>query len=242
MDKITYKLLVILIISVSHIGCQYHCDNFKNNEIKIYGIDVSHYQNEFSKIDWVKVASNKSPKIQFAYIRSTMGSNGVDTAFIYNFKNAQINNIKVGVYHYYRPNETALKQFQNFKKNNKNIGTLPPVLDIEEKSTFTIKKLRSELLVFLKLIEEEYQTKPIIYTHQKFYNLYLRTHFYEYDFWIARHNGIKEKPKNNSLQKEPFLIDKTCPVIWQYSENGLINGVNGYVDLNIANSIFWEMK
>ena len=65
-------------------------------------------------------------------------------------------------------------------------------------------------------------------------------YFDNYDFWIARQNGINNYPDNNQPKKEPFLFDQKCPLIWQYSGTGSINGVKGKVDLNITNQIFWE--
>ena len=229
---LTWHILIVLS------SCNTFCPSFKENNETIYGIDVSHYQNEKAKIDWLKVSQNKNPKIEFAYIRSTMGSNGKDTAFQYNYENAIKNQIPVGVYHYYRPNENAKSQFDNFATHNTKIGNLPPVIDIEQKSKFGNKKLIQELSVFLELIEQNY-TKPIIYTQQKFYNMYLRNQFKEYDFWIARQSGIENSPKNNQPQKEPILLDNRCPLIWQYSGTGTISGIKGKVDLNITNNIFW---
>ena len=235
--KIFFFTLNILILCA---GCTHHCSSFKESEIKIYGLDVSHYQDEFSQINWIEVSNNSNPKIDFTYIRTTMGADGIDTAFQYNYENAKKNNIKIGVYHYYRPNENSKQQFENFSKNNKEIGELPPMDDIEEKGNIGVKKIREELSLFLKLIEEEYGIRPIIYAPQKFYNLYLRNHFNNYDLWIARQNGINQYPENNNPKTEPFLFDKKCPLIWQYSGTGSVNGIEGKVDLNITNQIFWE--
>ncbi|MAQ69725.1 MAG: hypothetical protein CMD23_01345 [Flavobacteriales bacterium] len=219
-------------------ACNALCPSFKEKKKKTYGIDVSHYQNEKSKINWYEVSQNKNPKIEFAYLRSTMGSNGQDTAFQYNYENAKKQKIAIGIYHYYRPNEDAQAQFENFATYNIKTGDLPPVIDIEQKSKFGNKKLLKELSIFLKLIEENY-TKPIIYTQQKFYNMYFRNQFKEYDFWIARQSGIEKSPENNQPNKEPILLDNRCPLIWQYSGTGTINGIEGKVDLNITHSQFW---
>jgi len=62
----------------------------------------------------------------------------------------------------------------------------------------------------------------------------------EYDFWIARQSGITKEPKNNKPQKEPFLIDLKCPLIWQFSGTGTINGIQGQVDLNIMKEEIWK--
>tara|TARA_Y100001968_G_scaffold328058_1_gene374419 strand:+ start:840 stop:1466 length:627 start_codon:yes stop_codon:yes gene_type:complete len=206
-------------------------------DTKIYGIDISHYQDNKGRINWKKVSQNTNPKITFAYIRTTMGKDGIDKAFQYNFKEAQKNGIKVGVYHYYRPNENSLEQFENFLKNTPEVGDLPPVLDIEEKSKFGPKNLRQGIDNFLKLVERKYQQKAIIYAHQRFYNTYLRNKFSQHEIWIARQNGFKTKPENNEMKKEPFLFDGRCPLIWQYSGTGTIDGIHGYVDLNIMRTL-----
>ena len=100
--------LILALISIFN-HCNEPCPSFKKSEIKIYGIDVSHYQNQNEKINWTKVSENKDLKVSFAYIRSTMGKDGVDTAFKYNIKNAKKNKIKTGIYHYYRPDEKAIE-------------------------------------------------------------------------------------------------------------------------------------
>lgn len=231
-----YFLSLFIIISISF-SCNRNCDFLESNT---YGIDVSHYQNDINKIDWLEVSKNTNPKISFAYLRSTMGKNGIDSAFTYNFKETKKNNIKRGIYHYFRPNENGLEQFQNFHKNNSELGDLPPVIDIEKRCELGGKKLKSELTIFLKKIEETYGIKPIIYTPQKFYNIYFLFDFQEYEFWIARQHGITKYPNNNKTHKEPILFDNRCPIMWQYSGTGNINGINGFVDLNIANRLNWS--
>ena len=234
------KIIFILLISILSFKCSQHCDSFKNSPNLIYGIDVSHYQNENSIIDWNLVANKNNPKITFAYIRTTMGKDGTDNTFNYNFNEAKKIGLKVGVYHYYRPNENSNEQFENFINNNPSLGDLPPVVDIEEKSLFSTKQLLTEILNFLILIEKNYGIKPIIYTPQRFYNTYLRNQFKNYDFWIARQNGYKNPPDNNQMKKEPVLLDLRCPLIWQYSGTGHINGIKGNVDLNVIKKPIWE--
>jgi len=226
-------------IILTNLGCMKNCESFKNNDEVLYGIDVSHYQSQKNIINWKLVSENKNPKVSFAYIRTTMGKDGRDKAFEYNFQEAKKYGIKVGVYHYYRPNENSTEQIENFFKHTNNIGDLPPVLDIEEKSRFGARNLRNGLLNFLQLIENKYGVKPIIYAHQRFYNTYLRNKFSEYDIWIARQNGHTNFPDNNSMKKEPILLDNKCPKIWQYSGTGTVNGINGNVDLNVIHDAIW---
>ncbi len=241
MKSISFLCFMFMISSIN-MSCFKNCQSFKNNDKVLYGIDVSHYQNEKNKINWELVSKHNDPKISFAYIRTTMGKDGKDEAFEYNFKEAKKYGIKVGVYHYYRPNENSTEQVDNFLNNNKNIGNLPPVLDIEEKSRFGSNNLREGLLNFLRLIENQYGVKPIIYAHQRFYNTHLRNKFPEYEIWIARQNGYKKFPDNNSMKKEPILLDEKCPKIWQYSGTGTVSGIDGNVDLNVTHDSIWTNK
>ena len=114
------KNIFIILSILSIIGCRNNCASFKKNDSKIYGLDVSHYQNIPTNINWEKVVEFENPKIDFVYIRTTMGTNGVDAAFDYNFKEATKHQLAVGVYHYYRPNEGAEDQL---KKAYNDLGT-----------------------------------------------------------------------------------------------------------------------
>ena len=77
---------IILLITICLCGCKKSCKSFIHNKSNIYGVDVSHYQNAIQDINWQNVAKNSTPKIEFAYIRSTMGRDGVDKAYKYNFR------------------------------------------------------------------------------------------------------------------------------------------------------------
>ena len=58
------------------------------------GIDVSVWN---GTIDWKKV---KTAGIQFAMLRGGYGTNGKDSKFEQNYKNAKAVGIPIGVYHY----------------------------------------------------------------------------------------------------------------------------------------------
>lgn len=231
--------ILLSTIAILNIHCQSECIQFKDSTSQLFGIDVSKYQTDQSRINWLEVNNHISPKITFAYIRSTMGKDSIDQDFQYNFKNAKINNLKVGIYHFYRPDEDPLEQFEHFRKNNIEIGDLPPVLDFETIGKIGSKSVINGVQKWLKLVEDTYHVKPIIYTTQRFYNIYLLGRFQEYNIWIARQHGITSSPENNQFTQEPMLLDDKCPIIWQYSGTGTINGINPIVDLNISKNKFW---
>ncbi|MCK5815423.1 MAG: glycoside hydrolase family 25 protein [Flavobacteriaceae bacterium] len=192
----------------------------------IFGLDVSQYQ---SKINWAKVKTSKHP-IKFVFIRSSMGKNGKDSEFQYNWKNAKKYNYIRGAYHYYRPNENSTKQFNNFSSIvHLSSGDFPPVLDIERKSVFGKKKLREGVLNWLKLAEAHYGIKPIIYTGQSFYEKNLKGYVDGYQLWIAAYSG-KHKVKK---------IDWT---FHQFTEKAVVLGIEGKVDGNDFNGTMTELK
>lgn len=196
-------------------------NSFTNNLI---GIDVSHFQ---GRINWSKVGLiNDSTSLAFVILRATMGKNSVDKRFEENWNSVKDSTIVMGAYHYYRPNENSTKQANNFIANvNLNTGDIIPILDIEKHSSIqSVSRLRKGLLNWLKIIEEHYGVKPIIYTGDNFYNTYLnKPEFIKYPKWIANYNHISS----------PGTSDWD---IWQFSDAVKVDGINELVDLNILAS------
>ena len=89
------EYFIFCIIIIFQISCKNKCLSFKTNPNKFYGIDVSQYQDANSKVDWGLISSNTNPKIDFAFIRSTMGVDGLDQSFKENVQLAQKHNIKI---------------------------------------------------------------------------------------------------------------------------------------------------
>lgn len=186
----------------------------------LYGIDVSEYQ---GVINWKKVSTeNSSYKVDFVLIRATAGQNHRDRFYTSNWRESKKNSLVRGAYHYYRPNENSSKQAENFIGNVKlNSGDLPPVLDIEHLSKIqSMKSLKLGILNWLNIIEKHYGIKPILYTGTHFYRDYLND-FTKYPLWIANYNQV-----DNPLSEKEWIM-------WQFSDEGLISGISGPVDLDL---------
>ena len=196
---------------------------FKIYNSNIYGVDFSHYQ---GCINWKDLKNiHDSTPISFVFLRATMGAIRRDKYFKYNWKESRKRGVTVGAYHYYRPNENSTKQANNFIKNVKLVkGNLPPVLDIEKLPRHqSIKNMKIGLKNWLNIIERHYGVKPIIYTGDTFYKKYLSSgEFDNYILWIANFNKINH-PKTDRW------------TIWQFSDKGIIKGVNEKVDFNVFN-------
>lgn len=189
----------------------------------IHGIDVSYYQ---GKIDWQKVSKmdEDGVKIDFAFIKATEGILSVDPYFQRNWREAAKSGIRVGAYHFFRPQKSGLWQ-ANFFLQTVNIekGDLPPVVDVEGLDGVSPEKMRKELNAFIIRVEQRAKVKPIIYTGLKFYKSYLERYYQDYPFWVAHYHQPKLK------------LDDKAWKFWQHSDKATINGINHVVDFNAFN-------
>lgn len=183
------------------------------------GIDVSHYQGE---IDWDAVAQTKL--VSYVYIKSSEGESLVDDYYRANIEGARRAGLKVGSYHYYRPDANADMQFGNLVSQVKRSEQdLAPIIDIEKRGNKPDGDFIASFRDFLQRVEKHYGCKPVIYTFQNFYNRYLSGHFKGYRMMIARYR-----------EDEPTLDDGEPYTAWQYTQRGKIEGIRGYVDRSMV--------
>jgi lysozyme len=203
-----------------------------NNLDKTFGFDISHYQNK-EDIKWDSLSiGNKTIPLEFVVMRATMGNRNADKNFDEFWASAKEHNLIRGAYHFYRADEDPIIQANNFLENVKlESGDLPPVLDIEKiPRTKSRKKLIEDLKVWCKIVEETYGEKPIIYTYYHYYKDFLRGEFDDYPIWLANYNDVPEPSPEDQWQ------------FWQFTENGIVYGINSKIDLNIYNGGVWSLK
>ena len=198
---------------------------------EIHGIDISHYQ---GKIDWeqLKNAMIKGCPVRFVIIKSTEGSSRLDENFRENFNQARDFGFIRGVYHFWSNKSTAREQAYYFLDQVHLMdGDLPPVLDIEHKpADKSVEDFQRDVLTWLHIVEDKYHAKPIIYTYYKFKEQYLSAPVFEdYPYWIAHYYVDKVQYKG----KWKF---------WQHTDVGKLPGIKGYVDFNIYNGSYYELK
>jgi lysozyme len=189
---------------------------------EVHGIDVSRYQ---GRIEWDKISKYKKSgkKVKFAFIKATEGFSIVDSHFERNWKLSKEYGILRGAYHFYRPEESPEKQAEAFLKNVKiEKGDLPPVIDLEITSGKSSKEICLGVKKWMEIIEGQTCMKPIIYTNSRYYDKHLSGFFSNNLIWIARY-------ENSSIS----LKDSTHWSFWQHSENGILEGIEGKVDLNV---------
>lgn len=212
-----YTLSVLLLTVVAGISCAQVTVNGSSANLIYDGIDVSSYQKD---IDWSATAKDKN--IKFVYVKATEGATYRSRHYQYNIENARQYGIHVGAYHFFRPNVPVEKQFRNFttvvKKEDQD---LIPLIDVEVRgNNLTVKALVDSVLAFADKLEDYYGCKPMIYTGHAFYNSYLSGKIPGYPLFIARYSKV-----------EPRLTGGANWVLWQFSEKGVIAGIDHAVDL-----------
>lgn len=203
-----------------------------NNLDKTYGFDVSHYQNK-EDIKWDSLSiGNKTIPLEFVVMRATMGNKSADKHFDEFWEMAKKHDLIRGAYHFYRADEDPVIQANNFLANVKlESGDLPPILDIEKiPKRKTNKKLIEDLKVWCKIVEDAYGEKPIIYTYYHYYKDFLKGEFEGYPLWLANYNDVPSPSPDDQWD------------FWQFTENGIVHGINAKVDLDIYNGNSWSLK
>lgn len=203
-----------------------------SNLDKTYGFDISHYQNR-EDIKWDSLSiGNKTIPLEFVVMRATMGNRSADKHFDDFWELAKKHELIRGAYHFYRADEDPVIQANNFLENVKlESGDLPPILDIEKiPKRKTNKKLIEDLKVWCKIVEEAYGEKPVIYTYYHYYKDFLKGEFDGYPLWLANYNDVPIPSPNDEWD------------FWQFTENGIVHGINTKVDLDIYNGNTWSLK
>ena len=181
----------------------------------VEGIDVSRYQ---GVIDWQRVVA--SNQIGYAYVKATEGESLVDRMYSKNVVEARRAGLRVGSYHFYRPNVNWKRQAKHMKKHVRmHEQDLIPIVDVEVRGRVNHEKFIRDLQLFVAEVERHYGCKPLLYTYQNFYNKHLVGHFDGYQWMIARYR-----------MEVPELSDGVNFMMWQYTDSGVMDGVNGNVD------------
>lgn len=196
--------------------------DYKTDKTEI-GIDVSKWQGD---IDFTKL---KNAGVEFVMIRvgggaGINGENFVDSKFIQNIKNANAVGIPVGIYFYSYANTTKraisdakwiIEQIKDYKVD------LPIAFDWENWNSFnefdvSFFELTSIAKSFLDTLNEA-GYKGMLYSSKTYLeNIWMSI---DYPVWLAHY------VKNTTYMGEYEY--------WQLCSNGLVDGINGNVDINI---------
>lgn len=184
---------------------------------RTYGIDTSHWDGE---IDWPVI--RERGVVKFAIHKATEGEWYIDTQFQNNKSGCIREGIPWGAYHYFRPAQNVNGQADHFVEAVGD-GCQVYILDVESVG----ENLADKVLQFVQRMETVHGIKPLIYTAYYFWkdNLGNPDWAGHYDLWVA-----------NYRVSQPMIPPPwNCYKIWQFSEDGHIDGVDSAVDENWFN-------
>ena len=204
------------------------------------GIDVSYWD---AGIDWPKVRATGQ---RFVFVKATEGNTYQDPTYDDNWFGAKSAGLLRGAYHFFHCNIDPKKQadnFINYVKSFNDNGELAPVLDLETHDNVKKEKIIPAVKTYLDLIEAAFGKKPIIYSGYFFLQDYLSEAgggppmwAKDYPLWIAQYPNQYTPGMSPLLPRGWFKW-----TIWQYSEKGVVNGINADVDMDLFNGTLEEL-
>ena len=197
-------------------------EKYKNQDVML-GIDVSVWQGD---IDFNKVKEDGAEFVimRMAYSGGIDDPIGLDRKFEQNIKNAKDAGLKVGVYIYTSASskEEAISQAKFIRKHlNKTKLDFPIAYDFEEWSTFNDLKMSSHDLLervneYQSILEKDGYDMMIYGSKWYLENAWFPN---KYDTWLAHYTDETDY--------------KGDYILWQLCSDGIIDGINGYVDFDI---------
>lgn len=207
-------------------GYKYYTENGKT--VSKFGIDVSEFQKE---IDWAEV---QKAGVEFAMIRAgfrgyTEGGLFEDSNVHKNIQGALDNGIEVGIYFFSQATtiDEAIEEAKYAMEIVKDYNiTYPIAFDWEltnepdaRTNNITPEQVTSFAEAFCKEIEKNGYKAMIYYSEYYGYVLYDLSKFTDYRMWYVEYSDLPDFY---------YAFD-----MWQYSESGRVNGIDGDVDLNL---------
>lgn len=188
--------------------------------INIYnGIDVSSWQ---GNIDYNQV---KSSGIDIVYIKSSEGSNIVDTYFEQNYSNAKSSGLKIGFYHYLTAMNTseAINQADFFATTiSGKISDCKLAMDFESFNNLDNYEINQISIAFLQELKKQTNKELIIYSDTFNATSTFNSSLSTYPLWVAQYDV--SEPTNNG--------NWSSWTGWQYTDTGEVSGIDNYVDMD----------
>ena len=193
-------------------------------------IDVSHWQGD---IRWGECAAAGVKK---AFIKTSDGDSFIDGQFWRNVRGCREHDIKVGLYHYWRPEVRAEDQAKHYCRLYQDVEPEPElgaVLDLEQRSDAGNIKNIVSAYTWLLMAERILRQKPMIYSSLYFIRDCMAINsghpgpcwLSEYPLWIAQYGDMHTPNLPHAWAERGYSY-------WQYTDSGTIPGIDGSVDLN----------
>ena len=204
-------------ININTDECDYKSDNKGIAESTFKGIDISNH-NGYADFNAVKNAGIKA-----VYMKASESDYFIDKYAAENCKNAKANGLKVGFYHYLTGKcspESQARLFYECIRDKPN--DLKPCIDVEVSPSTALDYTKRFINEFKKYSDMDL----CIYTYTNFISNF-DSSLSSYSLWEANYNNSPFTLPSNGIW--------TSKAGHQYTSEGYVPGINGYVDLDIFN-------
>lgn len=171
--------------------------------IYVLGLDVSHWQNN---VDWQALWDEG---YRFVFIKVSQGYNHEDSRWLEHYHAARAMGFIVGAYHWFSPSINGIAQAGWFYSVIKDVEwDLPPVLDVEEKSSLSTATYAARVRACINEIRDLWQRQPMIYTSASKWKYTGNMTIADVYWWVA-HWTTRSSP----------TLPANCPgwTVWQFA-------------------------
>ncbi|RGS30653.1 MULTISPECIES: glycoside hydrolase family 25 protein [Clostridia] len=199
----------------------------------VYGIDVSRWQGD---IDWSKVAADG---ITFAMIKCGGGDDGLyeDRKFKQNIQGALANGIQVGIYFYSGATDakTAYDEASFCINLIKDYQITYPVAFDWELKTGDYDQVTQACETFCNVVKS-YGYQPMVYSNRnRWYDNFDGEKLAgKFKVWMACYWSEYYYTSTRWAYGDDLASFKWHYDMWQYGVTDTVDGIDGYVDMNIA--------
>lgn len=185
----------------------------------VLGVDVSSYQ---PTENWPFV---RSAGVERCYVKATEGITVTDPLYFAHMNGARNAGLRVGAYHFWRPNDNAVAQAKWFLRHaGWNPDWLPHCLDLEVLSPGqSPRDAQMAIATWLEVVSQAMGTPCLLYTNPStWYALGNPVNFAQHPLWLADYG----------VQAPPTIGGWADWTGWQFTSTGTIAGIPGDVDVS----------
>ena len=198
--------------------------------------DVSHWEEipDFTKV---------SPRPVLFITKATEGITYKDDKFIRFFGGMKQIGVLRGAYHFFRQAYNSVAQAKFFLGFVGQFITYKDLLILDVEEGGETAPMLQDWLEYVRT--ERPNNQIIIYSRKNILDSILmtstqRAYFKTFSIWTA---GYPYFPDQYSTPPASYIPDQTRfgpVVLWQYSDKGIVSGIQGYVDVNWIDPVFLE--
>lgn len=191
---------------------------------------------------WNKITHYQSVKnagVQFVIVKVINANNKPDSRFcehVVGCNSAGLPIIAGYTYSYANTEDKAKKAADAFVEAGAPKGIDTMVLDLEDVSMMHLGSKIVKIIDIYRQMAQSAGMDFLIYTGGHFYNPCLKPYAKEIKdipIWWARYPSTKDRTITASVPDDKYLPKDIELCGWQYSSKGVVNGIEGYVDLNV---------